>query len=390
MERIAIHLQDESYPFYYGYDCLDLICERLLELDSDLFVLVTDRHMAAGPYACEVEVRLARSVRVLRVTLEPGETSKSLERLVEAAEEAVAAGASRRTLVVTLGGGIPGNFGGLLAALLFRGIRLVHVPTTLVGMFDSVVSLKQAVNSRHGKNLFGTFHCPTMVLADLKTLETLPLAEVRSGLCEVIKNALAIDPEQIGRLRSLLRRSAGYDPEEYRWLLMASLEAKLRVMAIDKHEKRTGLILEYGHTVGHAIELAHQRRCPESAISHGEAVGLGMLAAAQIASALGVLDRRAAETHWELLDRIGARQTLPAEISGEDVLALVAYDNKRGYRPVDPGVVNMILLRALGEALGSAELPLTPVPIDRLQSALEPLVVRPLHAGLGAETERSC
>jgi 3-dehydroquinate synthase len=381
VERIAIHLQDESYPFWYGYDCLGSVCAHLLELDADLLVLVTDRHVAASLYGCEMEMRLERSVRVLRLTLEPGEASKSLDRLLLAAEEVIAAGASRRSVVVTLGGGIPGNFGGLLAALLFRGIRLVHVPTTLVGMLDSVVSLKQAVNSRRGKNLFGTFHCPTMVLADLKTLETLPPAEVRSGLCEVIKNALAIDPGQIVRLRRLLRRSADYGPEEYRWLLEVSLAAKLKVMAGDKHEKRRGLVLEYGHTVGHAIELAHQHRCPESAINHGEAVGLGMLVAAQVAADLGALDRQAAETHWELLDRIGARQTLPAEISDQDVLALVAYDNKRGYRAVDSGVVNMILLRALGEPLESAELPLTPVPIDRLCSAL---------AGLKTETERIC
>lgn len=369
MQRVELILGDEVVPFYYGYDCFDEIKRLLKGLEADRFIIVTDQNVAAL-YGDALAAALHEVTPCLMLCAPAGEASKDLKVLSDHAERAIEWGATRRSVVIALGGGVPGNLGGLLAALLFRGIRFVHIPTTMIGMMDSVISLKQTVNSRYGKNLFGTFYRPTMVLSDLLTLTTLPPREVRAGVCEAIKNALCIHPRQVDRLRELLNPDCLYDAESYRFLLESSLAAKLEIMALDKHEKSRGLVLEYGHTIGHAIELADCTRDDIERISHGEAVGVGMVGAAQIAYEIEVLDAASVDLHYELLYRAGALRPLPSGVSPEQVINLIRFDNKRGYRKKDSTCIDMILLRRLGQPLGSPELPLTAVPISLIESVV--------------------
>ena len=372
MQHVELVFEDEVVPFYYGHECFDEIKRLLTDLEADRFIIVTDQNVR-DLYGNALAAALEEVAPCLILSAPAGEQSKNLKVLSDHAERVISWGATRRSVVIALGGGVPGNLGGLMAALLFRGIRLVHVPTTPIGMMDSVISLKQTVNSRLGKNLFGTFYRPTMILADLHTLTTVPPREARAGICEAIKNALCIHPRHVERLRELLNPDCSYDAEGYKFLLESSLVAKLEVMALDKHEKTGGLILEYGHTIGHAVELADDTSNGVERISHGEAVGIGMVAAARIAYERGDLDAASVDLHCELLHRAGALRLLPVAVSPEHVINLIHFDNKRGYRKEGRGCVDMILLRCLGQPLGSRELPLTAVPTSLIENVVRSL-----------------
>ena len=275
---------------------------------------------------------------------------------------------SRRSVVIALGGGAVGNIAGLLAALLFRGIRLVHVPTTLLAMSDSVLSLKQAVNSELGKNHIGTFYPPVLVWNSLDLLTTLPPAEIQSALCEMIKNVLAICPERYTEISHQLRVDATYSDEEITSFIELCVTAKTRVMRDDPYERGDGLVLEYGHTVGHALEILTR-----GTTSHGFAIGMGMRVAARVAVELGMLSRADEDCHEELLQRNGA-PTQTADVDPRDVLRVVALDNKRGYIPDRPGCHGMILLAGLGQAHRSGTSLITPVAEDVLLAGLDAIV----------------
>ncbi len=263
--------------------------------------------------------------------------------MAELAEAAIGAGVTRASVVIGFGGGLAGNIAGLLAALLYRGIRLVHIPTTLLAMSDSVLSLKQAVNTSAGKNHLGTFHPPQFVWADLGYTKSLPATEIRSALCELIKNVLMIAPERYDWAVARLRPDAHYTTWDLADFTAFCVETKQRVMRDDPHESGPALVLEYGHTLGHAIELL-----TPGGVSHGLAVGLGMLAAARVAGELGYLTASAQHAHRVLLERAGAPAQLSYRVPARDLLDLVHHDNKRGHRPPQPGHVDMMLLDGLG------------------------------------------
>ncbi|MGH3450649.1 MAG: 3-dehydroquinate synthase family protein, partial [Haloechinothrix sp.] len=301
----------------------------------------------------------------------PGEKMKRLATVASLADHAVRLGATRRSIVLAFGGGVVGNVAGLLAGLLFRGIRLIHIPTTIIAATDSVVSLKQAVNSAMGKNHIGVYHQPTAVLTDLAMLATLPARQVRSGWCEFVKNCLAIRPGSIGRLRRVVRGDL-LAPISLDWLLRESIAAKAAVMFDDQKERHRGLVLEYGHTIGHAVELADLRRRGNAGLSHGEAVGVGMLAAARLSARRGWLHSGDVSLHRELLTSLGAPVTLPQGLEPSEVTAVVGRDNKRGLLPGADAV--FVLLRRLGVPAGDLRSPLTPVTTDEVNTVVKELL----------------
>ncbi len=315
---------------------------RLTALDADRFVVVADAGLPER-LVTQAALTVAEAAPVRVLTVAADEPSKNLTTLDRLAREAIGAGVTRRSVVVGLGGGVVGNVAGLLAALLYRGIRLVHLPTTLLGMSDSVLSLKQAVNSPLGKNHLGTFHPPAFVFNHLDFLDSLPADEIRSALCEMIKNVLGIVPHRYDEVAGLLRTDGRYTPEVLASFIDLCVDAKTSVMREDPHERGEALVLEYGHTFGHAAELLTGGR-----LRHGYAIGLGMLAAARVSRELGLLDHDAQAAHRRLLELNGAPTTLPPELDTEEVLGAMRLDNKRGYVPGRTGSYDLILLAGLG------------------------------------------
>ena len=373
MQKVS--LSGLSYPYYFGYDCIDRIVYDLRKYDADKFLVVTD-DTVCELYGEEFLGALGRYMEIQVLSMPAGETMKSLDSVSRHLEQAIARGATRRSVVVAFGGGVPGNLAGLMAGLLFRGVRLIHVPTTAVAAMDSVISIKQAVNSSCGKNHIGVYHAPEAVYADVRMLQTLSDAELRSGFCEMLKNCLAIRPELIQDLRQLLASGDMASPEALLWLLRESLLAKLTVAGDDIKEQGPGLILEYGHTVGHAVELGVLRMAGTSRLSHGEAVAFGMVAAARVSAALGYLDASIVELHEDLVAALGAPICMPQGLLSADLMELVAADSKRGYLDLAQGEAAMVLLRDAGVPAGSDKFPLVPVPMNVLGDVLTGLSVR--------------
>src|SRR5262245_34381098 len=246
------------YSYYLRiHDDIATLRQQLGGLDADRFVLVTDRRIPVR-HVARMRDRVAAVAPCTVLAITPGEQAKTLAGVAELADAAIRAGMTRRSVIIGFGGGLAGNVAGLLAALLFRGIRLVHAPTTLLAMSDSVLSLKQAVNSGVGKNHIGTFYTPEFVWNNLDYLESLPADEIRGALCETIKNVLVISPQRLDELAGMLDPDCAYSADEFRHIIDVCVEAKTSVMADDPHERGEALVLEYGHTIGHAIELVSE------------------------------------------------------------------------------------------------------------------------------------
>ncbi|MFV2085443.1 2-deoxy-scyllo-inosose synthase [Micromonospora sp. LOL_021] len=374
--KVEIRLGSVRYPFRLGTDCLGAIVEDLVDMSASRLLIVCDSN--TGPlFGAELVERLSPRVPANLLVHRAGEPYKDLQAVGTLAESALRLGADRACVVVAVGGGVIGNIAGLMAALLFRGIRLVHIPTSLIAMSDSVLSLKQAVNASAGKNLIGTFYPPECVLADTAMLRSLPLRETVSGLCEVVKNSLAIRPSMVEMLRTSLRRDGNYDNETMYRIISESILAKASVTIDDMHECRAGLVLEYGHTVGHAIEYT-----AAGEISHGQAIGLGMLVAAEVSRRLGHLDDETVALHRELLARAGAAVTIPAHVDLDEVMHRLRFDNKRGYLSDLAESSAMVLLRGLGEPLWHDGRPLVPVPMKLIGEVVGELA-RPELPGFG-------
>jgi 3-dehydroquinate synthetase len=358
---------DFSYPFRLraGRPAWDELPQQLAGLSADRFLVIADGGVpeAAISTVSSILERLA-PVTVLRLAV--NEKSKTIATIDELAEQAFSCRATRRTVFVALGGGLAGNIAGLLAHLFLRGARLVHIPTTLLAMSDSVLSLKQAVNSRVGKNHLGAFHAPELVWAHLDFLSSLPASETQSALCEAIKNVVAICPELRDEMASRLRPEADYSPAEISWFIEMCVDAKQRVMRDDQYEKGPALILEYGHTAGHAAELVSG-----GTFSHGLAIGVGGLVAARIAVSLGFGDPAVEKVHEDLLIRNGAPTAFPSPLTPGQLMAAIRLDNKRGYLPHRTGYVDMVLLDSLGKPHYADGSYIVQVPEDVVLDAIE-------------------
>ena len=252
-----------------------------------------------------------------------GEASKSLVVLGELYEQMAAAGLDRGSTVFALGGGVVGDLAGFAAATWMRGIDLIHLPTTLLAQVDSSIGGKTAIDLSGGKNLVGAFHQPVAVVGDVGTLTTLPPEELRSGLGEIIKHACCFD----GAMFEFLERRAGTglvdDPPALEYLVSRNCQIKAGVVEQDPHEHGVRAVLNYGHTVGHALE----RAAAGWSLRHGEVVGTGIVAESRLAAWLGVSDEETALRQ----ERLVAAWGLPTCVSGIDedaALAALARDKK--------------------------------------------------------------
>jgi 3-dehydroquinate synthase len=268
-----------------------------------------------------------------------GEASKTFETASQIYDWLVAHRAERGHAIVALGGGMVGDLAGFVAATFLRGLPLVHVPTSLLAMVDASVGGKVAVDHREGKNLIGAFYQPRLVVADVATLKTLPPRELTSGWAELIKHALIQDADLLGLLEAEATALASLNPETTTQVVARSVAIKAQVVSEDEREttgRRT--ILNYGHTVGHALEAA----AGYSGLLHGEAVAIGMMAAAEIGRRLGVTPLPLVERQRAVLERFGL-PLKPPQLSLDRVLNTITLDKK-----VSGKVVRWVLLADVG------------------------------------------
>jgi 3-dehydroquinate synthase/2-deoxy-scyllo-inosose synthase len=276
-----------------------------------------------------------------------GERCKTLSVLEGVAEACLTGGATKNSLVLVFGGGAAMNVGGLAAALIYRGLRLCYVPTTLMAQNDVVPSMKTAINFCDRKNNFGTFHAASLNVVDTRYLHTLPVHELRAGMGELVKNALVLGGQHFRMAERMLDAHArgALDDSLLMDIVEAGIRAKIPALAGDAQEARAGMIFEYGHTVGHALELCY----PAGVLPHGLAVCWGMRCCAYIASQLGLMPRGEAARHDALIQRL-LPEALPAPLpSIPDVLFRVMRDGKRGRARESADECSCVLLAAVGE-----------------------------------------
>jgi 3-dehydroquinate synthase len=282
-----------------------------------------------------------------KILFDDSETAKRLETVEQIARLLVRAGADRQSVIVAMGGGVVGDVAGFVAATYLRGVRLVHIPTTLVAQVDSSIGGKTGVDLPEGKNLVGAFYPPHRVIADPQTLATLPHREYRSGLYEVIKYGVIADFELFEYLEqgmlALLRR----DPRALAWIIPRCIAIKARIVGRDEREGGQRQLLNFGHTLGHALEAATSYRV----YRHGEAIGWGMIAATLLAVATEGLSTADASRIIRLVTAVGPLPHLPA-IGTPELRALLSRDKK-----AQSGRVRWVLPRRIGKAEWGIDLP---------------------------------
>jgi 3-dehydroquinate synthase len=281
------------------------------------------------------------------ILFDDSEAAKRIAIVEGIARQLVRAGADRRAVLVAVGGGVVGDVAGFAAATYLRGVRLVHIPTTLVAQVDSAIGGKTGVDLPEGKNLVGAFYPPKFVVADPGTLATLPHREFRAGLYEVIKYGVIADEKLFDflerRMDAILRR----DPAALGWIIPRSATIKARVVSADEREGGLRQILNFGHTLGHAFETATGYK----RFLHGEAVGWGMIGATLLAVATGRLSEAAAVRVVRLIASVGPLPSL-GKIRAAALRPILASDKKtRG------GRVRWVLPRRVGSTQWGIEVP---------------------------------
>jgi 3-dehydroquinate synthase len=283
------------------------------------------------------------------ITIPAGEQSKTLDQVGTICDQMIAAGLDRQSFVVGLGGGVVGDLSGFVAAIYERGIPHVQIPTTLLAMVDSSIGGKTGVNTRDGKNLIGAVHHPTLVIEDIDVLKTLPRRELNQGFAEMIKHAVIADAEMFDALPKNAAQASGWRSEgdtngmpELQQLIRRNIEIKSRIVAKDEFD-RTGAraLLNFGHTVGHAIERAGNYQ----EFLHGEAVSLGIVAACAISIKKAGLPRAQGEAIVNRLQAFDLPTRLPASFPREKIFAALPFDKK-----FEGGNVRFVVTSAIGSA----------------------------------------
>jgi 3-dehydroquinate synthase len=335
---LDVALGSRSYPIVIGRGVLDDPALLARHLGPGKVAIVTNT--TVGPLYLE---RLAAPLRaagrqVVEIVLPDGERYKNWESLNLVFDALLANKCDRKTTLVALGGGVIGDMTGFAAATYMRGVPFVQVPTTLLAQVDSSVGGKTGINHPLGKNMIGAFYQPRAVLADIATLDTLPARELSAGLAEVIKHGAILDAAFFDWLEQHIGKLVGRDPEALAHAIARSCEIKAEVVRQDERESGLRAVLNFGHTFGHAIEAG----LGYGNWLHGEAVGCGMVMAAELSRHLGYVDAAAVERVRALVKAAGLPVAAP-DLGHERWIELMEVDKKN-----EGGAIKFILLKPLG------------------------------------------
>jgi 3-dehydroquinate synthase/2-deoxy-scyllo-inosose synthase len=363
----SVTFGNRSIPYFLGAGLTSTELTPLFEdLEASGFHLIFDARVP-GAFVRLLTRVLSAVGPTTSSAVDACESGKTLQTLEYLANRTVERGLDRKSVIVGVGGGLVGNLAGFLAGTLFRGIGLVQVPTTLLAASDSVVSQKQAVNVRARKNVIGTYYQPQLILFDAAAVRDAPYDVHRQGLAESAKNCFIHSPSRVDSLLSdscALR--SGRSVEAALRVVRDALEIKGPFLRVDELEKGPALIFEYGHTVGHALELQSPSR-----IGHGDAIAVGGLVAAMVAThRFGRPEIFRAQL--EVVKALG----IPTDLvfpPREDLMASVLTDGKRGLLAVGDDTTAMVLLEDLGKPFHTGDIPLSGVTLEDLSLSFEEL-----------------
>ncbi|MGH8853708.1 MAG: bifunctional shikimate kinase/3-dehydroquinate synthase AroKB [Telluria sp.] len=351
---LNVELGERSYPIAIGPHLLDdgaLLCRHI---DGGKAAIVTNTTVAPLYLAKVAGALRAGGREVVEIVLPDGEEHKTWQSLNLVYDALLGAKCDRKTTIVALGGGVIGDLAGFAASSYMRGVPFVQVPTTLLSQVDSSVGGKTGINHPLGKNMIGAFYQPRAVIADTSTLDTLPARELSAGLAEVIKHGAILDAAYFEWIEQNIGKLVAREPDAMAYAIARSCEIKAEVVRKDEREGGLRAVLNFGHTFGHAIEsgLGYGNWL------HGEAVGCGMVMAADLSARLGLIDVATVERVRALVKAAGLPTVAP-DLGEERWIELMAVDKKN-----EGGAIKFILLKPLGSPS------ITTVPPEVLRATL--------------------
>lgn len=345
MKEIRVRLGINSYNIWIGSGILVQLGQQLQKFGfSDKLVIITDSNVN-GMYGEALKARLtSEGFNVLMLVLPEGEEQKSLENAARLYNDLSNFHVERITPILALGGGVIGDLAGFVAATYSRGVPLIQIPTTLLAQVDSSVGGKVAVNHKQLKNKIGAFYQPRLVISDVITLKTLDTLELSNGLAEVIKYGVILD----GKLFTYVEQNIGeirrLDEDVLEWIVFNSARIKARVVEKDERDFGKRNILNYGHTIGHAIESVSDFK-----VGHGEAVALGMLAAARISKEMGMFNENELSRLKSVIQSAGLPIEMP-KLDLKEMIAAMEQDKK-----ILMGKIRFVLPKAIGKVFVTDE-----------------------------------
>ena len=341
MQKLMINLKERGYPIYIGSGFLSELGEYIetqIPTAHRSFV-ITDSVVDKLYGDVVMESLHAAGLNPEKGVILNGEESKSLETATGLYDQLVAHGMERTSVIISLGGGVVGDLAGFVAATYMRGVPFVQVPTTLLAQVDSSIGGKVAVNHPAGKNLIGAFHQPQLVLIDTNTLATLPKEELIAGMGEVIKHGMILNADYFDWIEANIPRILNLESATLNQLVFGSCTIKGKIVEMDEYERNIRAILNFGHTIGHALEtLTHYRR-----YRHGEAIAIGMAQVSKLAQFKGMVKTEAVDRLIKLLTDTGLPTELPTGINPEDLLQTIKQDKKS-----HQGKIKIILPTTIG------------------------------------------
>ncbi len=342
MAIISVNLPSESYDIAIAPGNLELLGKKMATLKLGKKVLLVSNPSVFGHYGERaVSSLLNAGFDVTTCLLKDGEQYKNLTSIQQIYDKAIENRLERASTMVALGGGVIGDMTGFAAATWLRGINFIQVPTTLLSMVDASIGGKTGVNHPQGKNLIGAFHQPRLVLIDPQVLDTLPVREFQAGMAEVIKYGIIWDADLFEQMEACdrLDEMRYLSPSLLQTILARSCQAKADVVSKDEKEAGLRAILNYGHTIGHAVESLTGYQV----VNHGEAVAIGMVAAGKLAVKLNLWDARSQARQLSLIQKAGLTTKLPTGININAISDSLQTDKK-----VKAGKIRFVLPTQIG------------------------------------------
>lgn len=341
MKTIHVNLSADSYNIYIGKDILAKVGEIVAkDKEPCKTLLITDENIEKIYGDVVAESFRQNNFDVKLLSLPPGEEQKNIENALLLYDNCFAHKLDRKSLIVALGGGVVGDLSGFIAATFMRGIPYIQIPTSLLAQVDSSIGGKVAVNHPKGKNMIGCFYQPKAVFIDTNTLSSLPSKEMVAGIAEVIKYGVIRDAELFAFLEKSMDAILQLQDEALLKIIATSCQIKANVVEQDEKEKDLRAILNYGHTIGHAIEtVTHYKQ-----YRHGEAVAIGMLYATKIAIELGIADTSVFDRQLSIMKNLGL--SIQTGLKSEDIIKALYTDKK-----TVSGRLRFVLPTKIGEVI---------------------------------------
>jgi 3-dehydroquinate synthase len=342
MRSLKVNLDKKtsnSYDIRIGRGILDrMVLLMSKHFKSSQYVVITDENVGRLHAAKVYDAFGTAGLHVSGIEIPAGEASKNISTLMDLAGRLLALGADRKTVLLALGGGVVGDLTGFVASVYMRGVPYIQIPTTLVGQVDSAIGGKTAVDLPEGKNLLGTFYQPAAVFVDLNFLETLPEREFANGLAEIIKYGVIEDEKMFEGLEAHMDAVKNREMTHLAKIIETCLRIKKSIVEIDEREHGLRRILNFGHTLGHALEAVS-----DYTLSHGEGVALGMIAAAKLSVKMNYLKEDALNRIRDVVAKAGLPVGIPAAFSPAAVIERLKMDKKK-----KDGVIHFVLLKKIG------------------------------------------